>query len=75
MACRGNLAQAKLSMEEFDTVIDQCERVLEYDSQNVKASYRMSQAAFAISKGKSVSQLKVAMKYAQIAKNGQPNNT
>ena len=69
MACRSNLAQCKINLNDYNSVIDQCERVLEYDSNNVKANFRMSQAAFALSEGKSASQLKVAMKYAQIAKN------
>ena len=64
----------KINMKDFDGVIDQCERVLEYDAANVKASFRMSQAAFELSAGKNVSQLKVAMKYAQIAHKGQPSN-
>ena len=75
MACRSNLAQCKLNLKDYDHVIDQCERVLDYDANNIKASFRMSQAAFALSHGKSLSQLKVALKHAQIAKNGQPNNT
>ena len=64
MACRSNLAMCKINIKDYDGVIDQCERVLEYDSTNVKASFRMSKAAFALSAGKSISQLKVAMKYA-----------
>lgn len=48
-------------------MIDQCERVLEHDPSNVKCNHRMSQAAFALSEGKSVSQLKLAFKYAKIA--------
>ena len=64
----------KITLKDYDAVIDQCERVLEYDSANVKASFRMSQAIYALSAGKSVSQLKAAMKYATIAKNGQPSN-
>lgn len=75
IACRGNLAQCKINLKDYDSVIDQCERILEYDSNNVKANFRMSQAAFALSEGKSVSQLKVAMKYAEIAKKQQPTNS
>ena len=74
MACRSNLAMCKINMKDYDGVIDQCERVLEYDANNVKASFRMSQAVFALSAGKSTSQLKVALKYAQIATKGQPGN-
>lgn len=37
MACRGNLAMCKLSLSEFDHVIDQCERILGHDPNNVKA--------------------------------------
>ena len=60
----------KINQKDYDGVVDQCERVLEYDANNVKASFRMSQAAFALSAGKSVSQIKIAMKYADIAKKG-----
>ena len=63
-ACRNNLAMCKLKQKDYDSVIDQCERVLEHDPKNTKAVFRMSQAAFALSQGVSVSQLKVALKYA-----------
>ena len=75
IACRGNLAQCKLNLKEYDHVIDQCERILEYDSNNVKAAFRMSKAAFALSEGKSLSQLKISLKYASQAKTGTPNNS
>ena len=55
MACRSNLALCKLNLKEYDSVVDQCEKVLEYDPKNVKASYRMAQAVFALSEGKSAS--------------------
>ena len=74
MACRSNLAMCKLKTEEYDHVIDQCERVLEYDPRNVKASFRMSQAAFALVDNKSLSQLAVALKHATVARDGQPTN-
>ena len=49
MACRSNLAQCKLNLKDYDHVIDQCERVIDYDTNNIKANFRMSQAAFALS--------------------------
>ena len=58
MACRSNLAMCKLNLEDFDGVVDQCERILEYDARNTKASFRMSKATFALSYGKMNSQLK-----------------
>ena len=41
----------KLKMKSYNDVMDQCERVLEYDPKNVKASFRMSQATFALCDG------------------------
>ena len=64
----------KINLEDYDAVIDQCERVLEYDANNVKANYRMSQAAFHMSSGKNVSKLKSALRYAEIAHKAQPTN-
>ena len=43
----------KLNLKDYDHVIDQCERILEADPKNIKANFRMSQAAFALSEGKS----------------------
>ena len=70
MSCRSNLALCKLNVKEYEQVVDQCERVLDYDPQNTKAAFRMSQACFELSDGASVSQLRSALKYAIIAKNG-----
>jgi hypothetical protein len=42
IACRLNIALAKMQINEYDTVIDQCERVLEYESSNWKACARIS---------------------------------
>lgn len=55
MACRSNLALCKLNLKEYDTVVDQCEKVLEFDPNNLKGNYRMAQAVFALSEGKSAS--------------------
>ena len=55
MSCRSNLALCKLNVKEYEQVVDQCERVLDYDPQNTKAAYRMSQACFELSEGSSVS--------------------
>ena len=70
MACRNNLAMCKLNLKDYDSCIDQCERVLEHDPKNTKAAFRMSQAAFELSQGKSISQLKIALKFADQAKSG-----
>ena len=74
MACRSNLALCKLNMKDYDTVVDQCEKVLEYDPKNLKANYRMAQAVFALSEGKSPSQIKSAYKYATKANDGIKND-
>ena len=74
MACRSNLSMCKLNLKEFDLVVEQCERILDYDPANIKASFRMSKAVFALSEGKSSSQLKVALKYAIVAKDGSPTD-
>ena len=74
MACRSNLAMCKLNLKEYDLVIEQCERILDFDPSNIKASFRMSKAAFALSEGKSSSRLQVALKYAKIAKDGSPTD-
>ena len=58
----------KLNLKEYDQVLDQCERVLEHDPKNTKASFRMSQAAFSLSEGTNAAHLKVALKYATLAK-------
>ena len=42
MACRGNLALCKLNLKQYDQVMDHCEKVLNYDPKNCKASYRMA---------------------------------
>jgi hypothetical protein len=42
MACRSNIAHCKLQVKEYDHVIDQCEKVLEYEPGNVKCTFRMS---------------------------------
>ena len=55
MACRSNLALCKLNLKEYDTVVDQCEKVIEFDPKNLKANFRMSQAVYALSEGKSSS--------------------
>ena len=65
----------KINLKDYDAVIDQCERVLEHDPNNVKANFRMSQAAYKISAGKNASKLKAALKYAEIANKGQPSNS
>ena len=65
MACRGNLALCKLNLKDYNAVIENCEKVLENDPNNVKASYRMAQAVFAVSEGTNESQLKSALKYAE----------
>ncbi len=36
IACRSNIAHCKLQLKEFDQVIDQCEKVLEYEPDNSK---------------------------------------
>ena len=64
VACRSNIAMCKINLKDYDAVIDQCERVLEYEPKHVKANFRMSQAAFEISGGKNASKLKTALKYA-----------
>ena len=65
MACRGNLALCKLNLKDYNAVIDNCEKVLDNDPNNVKASYRMAQAVFAVSEGTNESQLRSALKYAE----------
>ena len=42
IACRNNLAMCKLNLKDYDSCIDQCERVLEHDPKNTKAAFRMS---------------------------------
>ena len=75
MACRSNLAMCKLNLAQYDAVVDQCERILDFDPNNVKASFRMSKAVFAMSSdNSSLSQVKTALKYATIAKDGQPGD-
>ena len=64
----------KINLKDYDAVIDQCERVLEHEPNNVKANFRMSQAAYEISAGKNASKLKAALKYAELAYKGQPSN-
>lgn len=43
---RLNIALCKLNQKEFDVAIDQCERVLEKDSNNSKASFRLASALY-----------------------------
>lgn len=64
MACRSNLALCKLNLKEYNDVMEQCEKVLEYDSKNAKASFRMAQAIWELSEGTSASKIKSAYKYA-----------
>lgn len=54
MACRSNLAMCKLNLKEYEAVVDQCERILDYDAKNVKASFRMSKAVYELADGKSL---------------------
>lgn len=42
VACRGNLTLCKINLKQFDEAVDQCEKVLEYDPKNVKATFRMA---------------------------------
>lgn len=42
--CRLNLALCKIKQEDYDVAIDQCERVLLQENNNVKALYRISVA-------------------------------
>ena len=44
---RLNLALCKFNMKDFDTAIDQCERVLDSDSKNAKACFRIAQSMYA----------------------------
>ena len=46
ISCRLNLALAKEKLGEFDVVIDQCERILDYESKNGKACFRIGQAMY-----------------------------
>ena len=68
IACRGNLSLCMLQKEDYEEVVEQCERILHLDENNAKANFRMSQAAFALSHGRSLWQLKTALKYARLAK-------
>ena len=74
VALRSNLSLCKLNLKLYDDVVEQCEKILESDSKNAKASYRMAQAVFALSDGKSVSQLESALKYAKQAHEGIPRD-
>jgi len=40
--CRSNLALCKLNLKEYDHVIEQCEKVLESEPNNVKCAFRMA---------------------------------
>ena len=39
---RLNIALCKFNMKDYDTAIDQCERVLDADSKNAKACFRLA---------------------------------
>ena len=64
IACRGNIALCKLTQKQFEDAIEHCERILDIDPKNVKASYRMAQAMYELSKGEHVPQIESALKYA-----------
>jgi len=57
VACRGNLALCQLNLKMYEQAIEQCERILLHDSNNVKANFRMSQATFELSHGKNLGKL------------------
>ena len=74
MACRSNLALCQLNLKDFHSAVDHCEKVLEYDPKNLKASYRLSQALYNLSDGENASQIKAAFKHATTAHNGIKND-
>ncbi|KAH0485114.1 MAG: uncharacterized protein KVP18_002109 [Porospora cf. gigantea A] len=48
MTCRLNLAQAYLNLEDYESVLNQTQVVLNYDGSNPKALYRRAQAEMAL---------------------------
>ena len=42
IACRSNLALCKMSLNQYEAVIEQCEKVLDYDPTNLKCAFRMA---------------------------------
>lgn len=72
IACRLNVALCKLTMKEYEIVIDQCERVLDQEPKNWKASFRMAQALYEQTKGES--NIRSIHNYAKKALEGNPTD-
>ena len=62
IACRANIAHCKLQLNEYQIVIDQCEKVLEMDPSNAKSKMRMETAIWKKSDTHSDSEVKSAFK-------------
>mmetsp|Transcript_73246 Transcript_73246/g.101621 ORF Transcript_73246/g.101621 Transcript_73246/m.101621 type:complete len:91 (+) Transcript_73246:509-781(+) len=67
IACRGNMALCKINLKQFDQAVDQCEKVLEYDPKNVKATFRMAQSIYELASGDDLTTIKSALTYADKA--------
>jgi tetratricopeptide (TPR) repeat protein len=72
---RLNIALCKINLEQYDECVDQCERVLDTEPKNWKASFRLASAlnSKAGDKG-SEKEIKTIFNYAKKAVEGNPND-
>lgn len=73
---RLNIALCKLTTKDYDTAIDQCERVLDNEPSNWKAAFRMASAMYQ-KNGEfktSLQGIRTVYNYAKKANQGNPND-
>ena len=72
---RLNIALCKFTTKQYDEAIDQCERVLDTEPKNWKASFRLASSLFQRSnENSSETELKTICNYAKKALDGNPND-
>jgi tetratricopeptide (TPR) repeat protein len=67
---RLNIALCKFTTKQYDEAIDQCERVLDTEPKNWKASFRLARS----NENSSETELKTICNYAKKALDGNPND-